>query len=185
MSLPWWSIQQQQQQQQLLLTPYTYYASFLTKRKWKTSDFFQSFKITKWQPPAVLYFLLACVASVSVWFQGAERDFRFFFVLCSETAPKRLLRRLHFLFSPVILTCARVLLWRLAIALIQMLPAGEVYFTPVMSSKPPSKPRVELIFYSGLQFVGFSSSSFTKSAEFVSLPGKASLVSISGAVLFL
>ena len=116
---------------------------------------------------------------------GAERDFRFFFVLCSEIAPKRLLRRLHFLFSPVILARARVLLWRLAIALEQMLPAGEVYFRPVMSSKPPSKPRVELIFYSGLQFVGFSSSSFTKSAEFVSLPGKASLGSISGAVLFL
>ena len=116
---------------------------------------------------------------------GAERDFRFFFVLCSEIAPKRLLRRLHFLFSPVILARARVLLWRLAIALEQMLPAGEVYFRPVMSRKPPSKPRVELIFYSGLQFVGFSSSSFTKSAEFVSLPGKASLVSISGAVLFL
>ena len=54
-----------------------------------------------------------------------------------------------------------------------------------MSSKPPRKPRVELIFYSGLQFFGFSSLSFTKSAEFVSLPGKASLVSISGAVLFL
>ena len=32
---------------------------------------------------------------------GAERDFRFFFVLCSEIAPKRLLRRLHFLFSPL------------------------------------------------------------------------------------
>ena len=54
-----------------------------------------------------------------------------------------------------------------------------------MYSKPPRKPRVELIFYSGLQFFGFSSSSFTKSAEFVSLPGKASLVSISEAALFL
>ena len=54
-----------------------------------------------------------------------------------------------------------------------------------MSSKPPRKPRVELTFYSGLQFFGFSSLSFTKSAEFVSLPGKASLVSVSGAVIFL
>ena len=44
---------------------------------------------------------------------------------------------------------------------------------------------MELTFYSGLQFFGFSSSSFTKTAEFVPLPGKASLVSISGAVLFL
>ena len=58
----------------------------------------------------------------------------------------------------VILACARVLLWWLAIALEQMWPAGEVYFRPVMYSKPPRKPRVELIFYSGLQFFGFSSS---------------------------
>ena len=61
---------------------------------------------------------------------------------------------------------------------------GRVYFRPLMSSKSHRKPRVELTFYSGLQFFGFSSSSFTKSAEFVSLPEKASLVSISGAVLF-
>ena len=54
-----------------------------------------------------------------------------------------------------------------------------------MYSKPPRKPRVELIFHSGLQSFGFSSSSFTMSVEFVSLPGKASMVSISGAVLFL
>ena len=60
-----------------------------------------------------------------------------------------------------------------------MLPAGVVYFRPVMYSKPPRKPRVELIFCSGLQFFGL------KSAELVSLPGKASLVSFSGAVLFL
>ena len=71
----------------------------------------------------------------------------------------------------VILACAQVLLWRL--------------FTPIMSSKPARKPRVELTFYGSLHFFGFSSSSFTKSAEFVSLPGKASMVSISGAVLFL
>ena len=51
-----------------------------------------------------------------------------------------------FLFFFVILACARVLLWRLAIALEQMLPAGEVYFRPVMSSKSHRKPRVELIF---------------------------------------
>ena len=54
-----------------------------------------------------------------------------------------------------------------------------------MYSKLPRKPKVELIFYSGLQFFGLSSSSFTKSSEFGSLSGKASLVSISGAVLFL
>ena len=48
--------------------------------------------------------------------------------------------------------CAPVLLWRLAIALEQMLPAGEVYFRPVTSRKPPRKPRVRLILYSGLQF---------------------------------
>ena len=59
-------------------------ASFLTKRKWKTSDFFQSFKITKWQPPAVLYFLLACVASVSVWFREQREIFGSF----SFSAPK-------------------------------------------------------------------------------------------------
>ena len=115
--------------------------TFLLKKKGKRWTFSRvQFNITKWQPPAVIFF--------------------------------------------VILACARVLLWRLAIALEQMLPAGEVYFRPVMSSKSHRKPRVELTFYSGLQFFGFSSSSFTKSAEFVSLPGKASLVSISGAVLF-
>ena len=53
-----------------------------------------------------------------------------------------------------------------------------------MYSKLPRKPNVELIFYSGLQFFGFSSSSFTKSAEFVSLPGKASLVSIRSIFCF-
>ena len=47
--------------------------------------------------------------------------------------------------------CAGVLLWRLAIALEQMLPAGDVYVRPVISSKPPRKPRVGLILYSGLQ----------------------------------
>ena len=41
----------------------------------------------------------------------------------------------------VILACARVLLWRLAIALEQMLPAGEVYFRPVMSTNSQRKPR--------------------------------------------
>ena len=40
----------------------------------------------------------------------------------------------------VILACARVLLWWLAIALEQMWPAGEVYFRPVMYSKPPRNP---------------------------------------------
>ena len=48
-----------------------------------------------------------------------------------------------------------------------MLPAGEVYFRPLMSSKSHRKPGVELTFYSGLQFFRFSSSSFTKYAEFV------------------
>ena len=52
----------------------------------------------------------------------------------------------------VILACAQVLLWHLSIALEQMLPAGVVYFRPVMYSKLPRKPKVELIFYSGLQF---------------------------------
>jgi len=92
--------------------------------------------------------------------------------------------RYIYIFFFVILACARVLLWWLAIALEQMLPAGEVYFRPVMYSKPPRKPRVELILYSGLQFFGFSSSSFTKSAEFVPLPGKASMVSILGQSYF-
>ena len=41
----------------------------------------------------------------------------------------------------VTLACARVLLWWLAIALEQMLPAGEVYFRQVMSSKSQRKPR--------------------------------------------
>lgn len=40
-----------------------------------------------------------------------------------------------------------------------------------------------LILYSSLQFFLFFSVSFTKSAGFVFLPGKASLISISGAVL--
>ena len=72
----------------------------------------------------------------------------------------------------VILACAQVLLWQLSITLEQMLPAGVVYFRPVMYSKLPRKPNVELIFYSGLQFFGFSSSSFRKSAEFVLSLGK-------------
>ena len=155
------------------------------KKKMENVGLFPEFQNYKMAATSCFIFSFSMRSKRFRLVSGAERDFRFFFVLCSEIAPKRLLRRLHFLFSPVILTCARVLLWRLAIALIQMLPAGEVYFRPVMSSKPPSKPRVELIFYSGLQFVGFSSSSFRKSAEFVSQPGKASLVSISGAVLFL
>ena len=66
--------------------------------------------------------------------------------------------------------CAPVSLWRLAIALEQMLQRGR-------------RPRVGLILYSGLQFFSFFSVSFTKSAGFVFLPGKASLISISGAVL--
>ena len=77
--------------------------TFLLKKKGKRWTFSRvQFNITKWQPPAVIFF--------------------------------------------VILACARVLLWRLAIALEQMLPAGEVYFRPVMSSKSHRKPRVELIF---------------------------------------
>ena len=148
---------------------------------------FPEFQNYKMAATSCYIFLLACVASVSVWFRKQREIFGF------GRAPRSLLRnstetlakQAIFLFFPVILACARVLLWRLAIALEQMLPAGEVYFRPVMSSKPPRKPRVELIFYSGLQFFGFSSSRFTKSAEFVSLPGKASSVSISEAALFL
>ena len=52
----------------------------------------------------------------------------------------------------VILACAQVLLSRLSIALEQMLPAGVVYFRPVMYSKSPRKHKVELIFYNGLHF---------------------------------
>ena len=60
------------------------------------------------------------------------------------------------------------------------LPSNKCYFRPMMSSKPPSKPRVELIFYSGLQFFWILFFEFH-----ISLPGKASLVSTSRAVLFL
>ena len=144
------------------------------KKKMENVGLFPEFQNYKMAATSCFIFSFSMRSKRFRLVSGAERDFRFFFVLCSEIAPKRLLRRLHSRLHS-----------RLAIALIQMLPAGEVYFRPVMSSKPPSKPRVELIFYSGLQFVGFSSSSFTKSAEFVSQPGKASLVSISGAVLFL
>ena len=107
---------------------------------------FQNYKIAA---TSCYTFLLACVASVSVWFGSRERFsvLAALLVLCCEIAPKRLLSRLHFFFFPVILACARLLLWRLAITLEQMLPAGEVYFRLVMSSKPPSKPRVELIFF--------------------------------------
>ena len=72
--------------------------TFLLKKKGKRWTFSRvQFNITKWQPPAVIFF--------------------------------------------VILACARVLLWRLAIALEQMLPAGEVYFRPVMSTNSQRKPR--------------------------------------------
>ena len=71
---------------------------FLIKKNGKRWTFSRvQFNITKWQPPAVIFF--------------------------------------------VILACARVLLWRLAIALEQMLPAGEVYFRPVMSTNSQRKPR--------------------------------------------
>ena len=109
---------------------------------------FPEFQNYKMAATSCYIFLLACVASVSVWFREQREMFGF------GRAPRSLLRnstetlakQATFLFFPVILACARVLLWRLAIALEQMLPAGEVYFRLVMSSKPPSKPRVKLIF---------------------------------------
>ena len=110
---------------------------------------FPEFQNYKMAATSCYIFLLACVASVSVWFREQREMFGF------GRAPRSLLRnstktlakQATFLFFPVILACARVLLWRLAIALEQMLTAGEVYFRLVMSSKPPSKPRVELIFF--------------------------------------
>ena len=67
--------------------------------------------------------------------------------------------------------CAPVSLWRLAIALEQMLPAGE-----------ETQGGVDFVQWPTV-FFSFFSVSFTKSAGFVFLPGKASLISISAAVL--
>ena len=83
------------------------------------------------------------------------------------------------------------------VALEQMLPSGEVYFRPVITSKLPREPRMELILLSDPQLgptpsgqvesaiFGISSSCFTKSAGFFSITREALLVSTSEAVLFL
>ena len=54
---------------------------------------------------------------------------------------------LYLLSCEVILACARVLLWPLAIPLEQMLPAGEVYFRPVMSSIVTQKAQGGVDFF--------------------------------------
>ena len=116
---------------------------------------------------------------------GAERDFRFFFVLCSEIAPKRLLRRLHFLFSP--------LFWLVDGFCFgdSRLPSNKCYqrgrFTlgqwcPVSHPASPGWSWFFTVVYSFLDSLLRVSHSLLNSFL---LTGKASLVSISGAVLFL
>ena len=66
--------------------------------------------------------------------------------------------------------------WCTTIALEQILPAKEVYFMPVTSSKLPTEPKKELILYSAGRatsaqvesaIFGFSPwASFMKSSEF-------------------